>query len=79
MTPPCKQPEGKQLVEKASISGRFVGNGLDRSVQLGRQYDVSGNSAPFGAIECAARSQRCGAVKTRALHYYPIKGFLNKL
>ena len=56
-------------------SGRFVGNGLDRSVQLDGKYDISGNRAPFGAILCAARSQRCGAVKTRALHYYPQKGF----
>ena len=29
---------------------------------------------PPGAILCAARSQRYGAVKTRALHYYPKEG-----
>jgi len=37
------------------------------------------NRAPFGAIECAARGQRYGAVETRALHYYPKKGFFCKL
>ena len=42
-------------------------------------YGVSGERAPFGAILCAARSQRCGAVKTRALHFYPEKGFFDKL
>ena len=36
-------------------------------------------NAPFGVILCAARSQRCGAVKTRALHYCPKKGFFDKL
>ena len=44
--------------------GRFVGNGLDRSVRSSRKHDISGNRAPFGAILCAARSQRCGWVKT---------------
>ena len=43
---------------------RFVGRGLDPSLQPNRYFDVSGNSAPFGAILCAARSQRCGWVKT---------------
>ena len=52
------------LTGRLRTFGRFVGNGLDRSVQYSRQHDVLGNSAPFGAILCAARSQRCGWVKT---------------
>ena len=46
------------------ISDRFVGNGLDRSVRLCQWYDIARERAPFGAILCAARSQRCGWVKT---------------
>ena len=61
----------KKLNGRLPFFGWFVGNGLDRSVRSSRQYDISGNGAPFGAILCAARSQRYGAVKTRALHYHP--------
>ena len=59
--------------------GRFVGNGLDRSVQPSRKYDISGNSAPFDAILCAARSQRCGWVKTHPYITARKKGFLTNL
>ena len=53
------------------ISGRFVGNGLDRSVLPYQKYDISGNHAPFGAILCAARGQMCGWVET---HPYKSSG-----
>ena len=56
------------------ISGRFVGNGLDRSVLPYQKYDISGNHAPFGAILCAARGQMCGWVKT-----HPYKSSGNRL
>ena len=52
------------LLGRLQIFGWFVGNGLDRSVRSDRKYDISGSSAPFGAILYAARSQRCGWVKT---------------
>ena len=56
------------------IFGRFVGNGLDRSVLPCQKHDISGNHAPFGAILCAARGQMCGWVET-----HPYKSSGNRL
>ena len=43
-TPPYKQPEGKVQLGKIQIPGRFVGNGLDRSVRFSRYIVISGYS-----------------------------------
>ena len=59
------KPAGKLHFPQLLLAFRlFVGRGLDPSLPPSQWYDISENRAPFGAILCAARSQRCGWVKT---------------
>ena len=58
--------------------GRFVGNGLDRSVQPNQQYDVSGKRAiRRDFMRCAQPAVRRGQ-DTRPT-FLPVKGFFDKL
>ena len=59
------KPAGKLHFPQLLLAFRlFVGRGPDPSLPPSQWYDISENRAPFGAILCAARSQRCGWVKT---------------
>ena len=65
----------KNLMGTLRTSGRFVGNGLDRSVRLNRIVRCIGKwrAVRRDFMRCAQPAVRMG--QDPSLHYYPKKGF----